>query len=282
MRCSFLAMRPGFFSTAVLALLAAGGRGQEASPPAAGATQGPRHRIADLEARWETADVPTRLAILDRIGRKKVWHDEAVPLLRKALRDRDAKVRARAAIALHWSTRASSAVAELSAALADPDLQARNAAAWALNSVGPQARLAIPALAAMVRADRDRAAQAAFTALASIGPAAVPTLLELLADPDPTRRQGAAQAIARIGPEAKAAIPELLRALEDRDEAVRAAAAETMGAVGAGPKASAAMIPLLEALRDERPSVTRIPSSASRPPRPSARLALENGGNCPA
>ncbi len=250
MRCLLFATRLGFLATAILAGLAAGGRGQEASPPAAVATQGPRYRIADLEARWETADVPTRLAILDRIGRKKVWHDEAVPLLRKALRDRDAKVRARAAIALHWSTRASSAVAELSAALADPDLQVRNAAAWALNSVGPQARPAIPALAAMVRADRGRAAQAAFTALGSIGASALPALLEFLADPDPTRRQGAAQAIARIGPEAKAAMPALMARLDDPAREVRWAVAMALAAI-----VREAIDPLTQALRHNSPRV---------------------------
>lgn len=249
MRCLFRAMRPGFLATAVLALLAAGGRGQEAAPPAGGATQGPRYWIADLEARWDTADVPTRVAILDRVGRKKVWHDKAVPLLRKALRDRDAKVRANAAVALLRSTRARSAVAELSVALTDPDREVRNSALWALNSVGPAAQPAISTLAAMLRADRDRLAQV-FSALASIGQAAVPTLLDFVADADPAGRQGAADAIARIGPEARSALPALLKHLDDSSREVRWAVAMALAAIG-----PAAIDPLTQALRNPDPRV---------------------------
>ena len=63
----------------------------------------------------------------------------ALPLLRKALRDPDPKVRSRAARTLHWSGQAKATAPALIAALKDPDRDVRDAAAWALGAVGPEA-----------------------------------------------------------------------------------------------------------------------------------------------
>jgi len=77
-------------------------------------------------------------------------------------------------------------------------MQSRRAAAYALGKMGPEAKMAIPALT------------------------------ELLRDKDTEVRQAAAYALGAMGPEANTAIPALTELLKDEYEQVRKAAAEAL------------------------------------------------------
>ena len=112
---------------------------------------------------------------------------------------------------------ARAAVPELARALADSDVEVRQAAAWSLSQVGPTA-----------------------------GAGAVARLAEVLADPDPRTRDLAAVALATMGRQAQSAVPALIRALGDPVDYVRAPAADALGSVG--PAARDAVQPLAERL----------------------------------
>ena len=87
------------------------------------------------------------------------------------------------------------AVPALTELLNDKDVRLVQAAAMALEGIGPDAKTAVPALAELVKAKRPLAPEAAAMALTKIGPAAVPALVELLNDQDPMVRIEAAQAL---------------------------------------------------------------------------------------
>jgi HEAT repeat protein len=127
---------------------------------------------------------------LRQIARRQSRGATALPLLRKALRDPDPKVRSRAASTWHWSGQAKATAPALIAALKDPDRDVCDAAAWALGAVGPEAEPAILDLVKMLREERDRHRRAAFSALQSIGAPAVPVL--------PSRRCAPATEVARL------------------------------------------------------------------------------------
>lgn len=109
-----------------------------------------------------------------------------------------------------------SAAGAVRAALADPDLMMRIAAAECLLLLGPT-------------------------------PADLPPLMALLKEP--VAREAAVRAIGRLGAAAKEAVPPLAELLDDRDSRVRIAAAEALGQIGA-PAALSAIPKLREVLRD--------------------------------
>lgn len=76
--------------------------------------------------------------------------------------------------------------------------QTRNAAAYAISSMGPAAK------------------------------AAVPSLINALDDPEPAVRFPVCVALREIGPEAKDAVPALTKALDDRNEDVAAMARQAI------------------------------------------------------
>jgi HEAT repeat protein len=95
-----------------------------------------------------------------------------------------------------------------------PDV--RQAAAQALGFVGPEARLAAPALFRATK-DKDHGVRiCAFVALGSIRPdppVTIPVLVAGLDDPHPLVGANAAAALGKYGREARAAVPALLRVL---------------------------------------------------------------------
>jgi HEAT repeat protein len=98
----------------------------------------------------------------------------------------------------------------------DPFLNARQAAAQVLGFIGPEARLAAPALFRATKDKDSRIRSGAFFALARIQPDAeitIPVLVAGLDDPYPGAQWQAAIALGRYGPEARAAVPALLRTL---------------------------------------------------------------------
>jgi HEAT repeat protein len=141
----------------------------------------------------------------------------AEPMLLAHLASVTPYIRATAAEALWRIDRHPAAIPELVKHLQDPQSTDRGEAAEALGRIGPDAKVAVPALLAALK-DRQhltpvRAAEALwFVAKHEL---AIPMLTGALKDPDPTTRCHAAYWLGRIGPAAKAAVPALVEALRD-------------------------------------------------------------------
>src|SRR5262245_8418255 len=94
-------------------------------------------------------------------------------------------------------------------ALKDKDPKIRVQAAKALESIGPKAKAAVPALIDALKDESVLVRGPAAGALGGIGPeakAAVPALVETLKDKNEHLRCQAALALGKIGPDARAAV----------------------------------------------------------------------------
>jgi HEAT repeat protein len=141
-----------------------------------------------------------------------------------------------------------------------PDVHVRLAVIDILESLGPAAAPAAPAL---VRAltDPDRFVRwAAARTLGKIAPAeaelVVPALARLLGDPDPDARLAAAAALERYGPAATTAIPALVGALNAQDPVFRLSAIRALRSIGL--EARAAIPALNAAASDPDPHVRQL------------------------
>ena len=156
----------------------------------------------------------------------KVIGPEAVPALAGLLKDKEASVRAAAALGLRlMGTEAEAAIPALTGSLRDKDEEVRSTAASALAIIGPTG---IRVLAKSLDDKGREVWRAAAVALGRIGPAAktaVPALTKLLQDEDELSHTDAAWALAQIGPEARAAVPALTELFRDREGDVCCAAA---------------------------------------------------------
>ncbi len=152
---------------------------------------------------------------------------EALPALTAAANDAHPGVRAVAVQALARVGQGDPAsVAALVAALqGEGDADYRWKAARALGHLGPQAKAAIPGLAAAVGDENGHVRREAVIALGRMGPDAgtsgVPALLRALDDPDPEIRGAAATALGRL--QASSARDALTRHLSDADASARSA-----------------------------------------------------------
>jgi CubicO group peptidase (beta-lactamase class C family) len=135
-------------------------------------------------------------------------------------------------------------VAALAVALKDDDAAVRERSALALGRAGPQAKPAIESLVEALADVDPFVAGAAAEAFRGIGTESVPALSRALGDVRETVRQGAAIALGKLGRESHAAVPALADALSDPKENVRWCAANALGAVGA------AAVPAIPALRE--------------------------------
>jgi hypothetical protein len=140
----------------------------------------------------------------------------------------------------------------LAAGLNDPDLSARRAAIDILETMGPGAAAAAPALVEALT-DGDRFVRwSAARALGKMAPTAareaVPGLARLLADKDMGIRLAAAGALERYGPDAKEALGALTQALAAPDADTRLAALVVLDAIG--PDARSATAAVTELLND--------------------------------
>ena len=156
-------------------------------------------------------------------------------------------------------------------ALRDRDSKVRGGAALALEKMGQQAKLAVPALIAALadtvppddpklprekvsdewRRDGEPRPTGYYAAIKAIGAAAVPALLEQLHHSDRPSRILALRAIGFLEADAKAAIPRLTVLLND--PALRDAAADALGWIGQD--ARAAIPTLLECLKNSDAAV---------------------------
>jgi HEAT repeat protein len=186
--------------------------------------------------------------------------DKVVKDLLKALRDGTVSSLAAQALA----TAGKAAVHDLVAILQGSDRDAADAAARAVEAIGPDAAEATPALIVMFRRDMDAlrtevtkvdgpdmrrrlvvsfmSGRPAHGALVKMGAAAAPHLLDMLKSRDTLAMQCACDVIAKMGKENAPAVPELIRILREsadfgeRDASVwalAAAAADSPEAIAA-------------------------------------------------
>ena len=104
----------------------------------------------------------------------------------------------------------------------DPSPRVRQAAVDALGGIGPEARLAAPALFRATKDTDGGVRNDACDALGRILPdpqLTIPVLVVGLDDPSPFVRDNAALTLERYGPEARAAVPALLRMLATNNAA---------------------------------------------------------------
>ncbi len=145
------------------------------------------------------------IAALERIHPEP---EVVISALAKALEDVDSSVRVAALSSL--TDYKSAAVPVLSKALEKPGI--RYWAALALGELGPEARDAVPALAAALNDERPEVRREVLIALARVGAeahAAVPAIAKQLADEDESVAHAAAFALGSIGPEAASATESL-------------------------------------------------------------------------
>ncbi len=147
---------------------------------------------------------------------------------------------------------AKTAVAPVTDALRDADLEVRVAAAWALTQIGPSAARSTPALASALSDSSARVRVLAALALKSIGAEAASALSPLvtaLADPDEHVRVSSAGAIGTMGPAAKGAVKALADRMFVKGEVrnVIIAAATALGQLG--PTAADALPALEQAFK---------------------------------
>lgn len=190
---------------------------------------------------------------------------ERVLALAEGLLDRDARARRAAIDVLETlGPAAAPAAPALVKALGDSDCFVRWSAARALGKTGgAHAAIAVPALARLLEDSDLNVRRAAATALDRYGPAAYPALTALirtLAVEDGDLRVTVIRAMRGIGGDAEPAVPALIKVLADREARVRLAAVETMAKLG--PAAKDAADELRKLLRDEDAEVRRAASAA--------------------
>jgi HEAT repeat protein len=150
----------------------------------------------------------------------------------------------------------------LAAALKEASPERRRVAAYALGSMGPEARGAVKALSLALRDETWAVRTLAARALGAVGKeaqAALPRLRDATADPDPMVRIRAALAVWQVGGETKYVEP-LARALEDETAGVREAGCQALAAMG--PDAKTATPALARALTDKESIVRQAAAEA--------------------
>jgi hypothetical protein len=126
-----------------------------------------------------------------------------------------------------------------------PSPGVRQAAAWALGYIGPEATRSAPALFRATKDTNDFVRGLAFEALGRVRPdphATIPVLVAGLADPIGAVRSSAAGALSGYGQEARLAAPALFRATQDTESGVRMSAFWALSDIRPDPRLS---IPIL-------------------------------------
>jgi HEAT repeat protein len=178
--------------------------------------------------------------------------EDALPSIKRALRDSDSKVKRDAATVLLQKMSDAGKVHDLLPDLlpmcSDKDSEAQRAAlAVLVRIVEPKDKDAIPALRSVLTVQDIENRRNAALAMSNIGGPdtvdALPVLLEAARNGDPELRRQAVLAVRNVGKEAAPAVNELIRYLkEDRDPETRKNAAMALGGIGS---ASAPAIPVL-------------------------------------
>ena len=191
-----------------------------------------RPALPALSEKLRSHDATTALWARYAIAKITGETEKHLPALIEALDDKRVYPGMAATALAGFGASAANSIPSLIPKLGDAHTDNRWSAAWALASIGPQAKAAVPALAEMLTGDRDEKARwyAAY-ALSEIGTEArdaVPALLAALDDTDDDVRGYAVRALGRIGREAANALPRLLAMQDDENETLRA---ETLAAL---------------------------------------------------
>ena len=188
----------------------------------------------------------------------------------KALKDRDAELRAQVARALgSLAPNDPAAVKSLVHALKDEDAKVRLEAAEVLAELGPDAKPALGTLVETLGDDNAEVRDWAALALGSLGVPAAPSLFDALGSVQERVRVAAAHAISQIGMagfEAEA-VPQLTKLLNHKKKARASRSSAGWGQLGQA--AQPAAVPLVKALKDSAVEV-----------RQAAALALGQVGDC--
>ena len=201
--------------------------------------------VAVLVAKGLQSDSETdKLKALDELHGRGKKAAEAVGPIEALLKDKSAKVRAHAALALgSIGPAAQGSVPALAERLKDPDDSVHRAAVRAIMAIHPGPQVMIPICTKLLE-DPDPAIRGRIlSAIAERGVEAVPGLIEALKD---DKVAFFALIVLRdIGPAAKDAVPAIAEKLKDKHPGIRRAAALTLGAIG---EASLPAVPQIAAL----------------------------------
>jgi HEAT repeat protein len=191
---------------------------------------------------------------------------EALEVMRKVLRDGDARARTRAVRALGDVGPAAKDIApQLSALLKGADAEAQQVVAEAL----AQIKYAdVPAVAeamwyAQANAARTgdyRTHRALARVIVSMGKDAVPPLIRMMNNGTPEQQKSAALAASELGAEARSAVPALIELLKVRQLNTHQTAAEVLGHLG--PDAGQAVLHLMDMLDDDDPDTAQVAAVA--------------------
>ncbi|HYT93055.1 MAG TPA: HEAT repeat domain-containing protein, partial [Gemmataceae bacterium] len=199
-----------------------------------------RKGVPALAAQVGHPNVRSRLACLYALEAAGADAAPAAQAVIKALKDENAFVRWAAVRALGRmaplkgaQADAANAVTGLARCLKDDNADVRGTAFVALSRYGPAAKPAVAALAEIVKASSGDTVPAIRT-LEAIGPeakVAIPALMAALEAKSPQVRAAAARLLGKLGPDAVQAAAALTRVLGDPNVEVRQAAAEALLAV---------------------------------------------------
>ncbi|MBC8356578.1 MAG: HEAT repeat domain-containing protein [Planctomycetes bacterium] len=207
---------------------------------------------------FKSDDVHVRQAAARAIVEFDVDRELVAPLLVKALEDKDPTVVANAIAAL--ASLGPKALTHVDDALSNKGL--RHYAVRLIARLGREAGAAVPALIEVLGKQTDSADDVEFVreahfALSTIGPGAkdaIPTLVKALASTDEEVAASASYALGKIGAEARAAVPALQRAESSKSVIVQAASVFALWQIQPGNPARRikATSLLVKALDDER------------------------------
>lgn len=235
--------------------------------PAARTDDGDVPRLIEKLSKDEKAG--QRKAAAKALGEMGAKAQLAVPALVKALNDAESSVRDEAERAL--TKIGEPAVVALLPGLKDPDEFVRLRIVSVLGGIGPEAKLALPALetakndpSAFVKKAADEAITriksdtksliaalkdkdeekrlAAVKSIALLGPHAKPLLNELCSvlksDKSKEVRREASKTLVQLGKDAKDAVPALSSVLNDPDDTIKLNALQTLGEIGTDAKSA--------------------------------------------
>jgi len=193
---------------------------------------------------WKNADEATKVKALDQLGAGSEKPVEVLKQVEALLKDKSAKVRAHAALALGSAGPAAKESAQaLAELLKDADATVRRSALRAIRDIHPGPKVMIPICVKLLE-DPDPAIRVrVLDAIAEGGVESVPGLIEALKDDKAA--YWALIVLRDIGPEAKDAIPAIIARLTDKKPEIRREAVLTLGVFG---KAAASAVPQIAAL----------------------------------
>ncbi len=179
--------------------------------------------------------------------------NEARKFIEKHLQSKNIKWVSDARPPLRGGRRFAGNLSDYIKALSDKDATVRQKAAAALGEMGPDAKLAISSLMKLLKDPDDLTRRLTAEALNQIGPpdrGDVNLLSGALKDPSTEVRAYAAQALGKLGNDAGSALPELLNAAQDRELSVRVNVLRALGGMGSGERGKVAPV-LTKVMNDD-------------------------------